>query len=229
MRNLVEWFYNKIKGRHLLLDPKISSSDLFFVSVSQGVGIMRGVLRLLPSVFIGKSVKLKSRKNLHIGKGATIKDYCTLDALGHSGIKVGKASTIGAYSFIQVSGSLTDLGLKVHIGDNVGIGEFAHIGGAGGVLIGNDTIIGSYFSVHPENHNFSHSATLIKNQGVNRKGIIIGANCWIGAKVTVLDGSRIGDGCVVAAGAVVKGNYPDNVIIGGVPSKILGDRISGKK
>ena len=43
----------------------------------------------------------------------------------------------------------------------------------------------------------------------------------IGTKVTILDGTKIGNKCIVAAGAVVKGTYPDNVIIGGVPAKII--------
>ncbi|MDE5570988.1 MAG: hypothetical protein K2I86_02895, partial [Prevotella sp.] len=46
-------------------------------------------------------------------------------------------------------------------------------------------------------------------------------NSWMGANVTILDGTIIGNGCIVAAGAVVKGEFPNNVIIGGVPAKIL--------
>ena len=49
----------------------------------------------------------------------------------------------------------------------------------------------------------------------------VGCNCWIGAKVTILDGARVGNGCIIAAGAVVRGEFPDNVIIGGVPAKII--------
>ncbi len=45
-------------------------------------------------------------------------------------------------------------------------------------------------------------------------------NCWIGAKVTILDGTIIGDNSVVAAGAVVRGQFPDNCVIGGIPAKI---------
>ena len=55
----------------------------------------------------------------------------------------------------------------------------------------------------------------------SKGGVKIGCNCWIGAKVTILDGTEIGNGCVVAAGAVVTGKFPDNVIIGGIPAKIL--------
>lgn len=62
---------------------------------------------------------------------------------------------------------------------------------------------------------------MIREQGVNSKGITIGNNVWVGAKVTFLDGAFLGNNCVVAAGAVVKGVFPDNVIIGGVPAKIL--------
>lgn len=63
-------------------------------------------------------------------------------------------------------------------------------------------------------------------QGVCRKGIKIGKGCWIGAKATILDGTVLGDGCIVAAGAVVNGNFPPMSILGGVPAKIIKLRIS---
>jgi acetyltransferase-like isoleucine patch superfamily enzyme len=65
----------------------------------------------------------------------------------------------------------------------------------------------------------------IRLQGVSRKGIKIGKNCWIGSKVTILDGVEIGDSCIVAAGAVVNKSFPSNSVIGGVPAKILKSRI----
>ena len=60
-----------------------------------------------------------------------------------------------------------------------------------------------------------------RQQGITRKGIKIGSNCWIGSKVTVLDGVTVGNGCVIAAGAVLTKSFPDHVVIGGVPAKIL--------
>lgn len=109
------------------------------------------------------------------------------------------------------------------IGNNVGLGSHGHYGsGAGFVEIGNDTIFGNYVSIHPENHNYKDKNVPIRLQGVNSKGgVKIGNNCWIGAKVTILDGTVIGDNCIVAAGAVVSGVFPDNVIIGGIPAKII--------
>jgi len=44
---------------------------------------------------------------------------------------------------------------------------------------------------------------------------------WVGAKVTFLDGCKVGSNSVIAAGAVVNAVYPNNVIIGGVPAKVL--------
>ncbi|MBG6247619.1 MULTISPECIES: acyltransferase [Symbiopectobacterium] len=123
-------------------------------------------------------------------------------------------------------GSHVTLRGKSHfkLSQGIVIGDFCHIGGAGGVHIGDDTIIGAYFSVHPENHLFDDKSQLIRLQGVSHQGIVIGKNCWIGAKVTVvtvLDGATIGDGCVVAAGSVVKGVFPDGCAIGGIPARIL--------
>src|SRR5690606_14434603 len=101
------------------------------------------------------------------------------------------------------------------------VGDFTHFGAPGGIEIGNDVIMGSYVSFHSENHNFSDTTMLIREQGVTSKGIKIGNNVWVGAKVTFLDGCVIGNHCVVAAGAVVNGIFPDNCVIGGVPAKII--------
>jgi acetyltransferase-like isoleucine patch superfamily enzyme len=51
--------------------------------------------------------------------------------------------------------------------------------------------------------------------------IIIGENCWIGNNTIILKNSKIGDNSIVAAGALVSGIFPKNVVIGGVPAKII--------
>ncbi len=52
-------------------------------------------------------------------------------------------------------------------------------------------------------------------------GVRIGKNVWIGAGSIILDGTVIGDNCVVVAGSLVNRRYPDNVIIQGNPAKII--------
>jgi acetyltransferase-like isoleucine patch superfamily enzyme len=51
--------------------------------------------------------------------------------------------------------------------------------------------------------------------------VIIGKNVWVGNNVTILKNSEIGDNSIVATGAVVTGKFPANVIIGGIPAKII--------
>ena len=162
--------------------------------------------------------KIKWGKFLKLGKGVYI------SALGKKGVTLGNHVSIGDYSRIIVSTTLNHLGEFIKIGNNVGIGEFAYLGGAGGLEIGKDCIIGQYLSCHPENHNYSDLELPIRFQGVSRQGIKIGQNCWIGSKVTVLDGVKIGDGCIIAAGAVVTKSFPANSIIGGVPAKLIKKR-----
>jgi acetyltransferase-like isoleucine patch superfamily enzyme len=71
---------------------------------------------------------------------------------------------------------------------------------------------------------FSRTDIPIKDQGTTEAGITIGNDVWLGAKVTILDGTVIGDGCIVAAGAVVKGEFPPRSIIAGVPARVVKTR-----
>ena len=151
-------------------------------------------------------------------------DNVYLSALGKDGIIIGNNVSIGSFSRVIVSTTLENLGSLIKLGDNVGIGEYAYLGGGGGLTISNDCIVGQYLSCHPENHNHEDLSVPIRLQGVNRKGIKIGQNCWIGSKVTILDGVEVGSGCIIAAGSVVNKSFPENSIIGGVPAKFLKSR-----
>ncbi len=87
--------------------------------------------------------------------------------------------------------------------------------------------MGQRINFHSENHHYENLNIPIRDQGISRQGIYIGNDCWIGSNVIFLDGSNLGSGCVVAAGAVVKGEIPSNSVIGGIPAKIL--KIRGSK
>lgn len=60
-------------------------------------------------------------------------------------------------------------------------------------------------------------------------GVVIGNDVWIGANVTLLEGVNIGDGSIIAAGAVVTKDVPPYAIVGGVPAKVLDFRFSDDK
>ena len=75
-----------------------------------------------------------------------------------------------------------------------------------------------------ENHNYDDITVPIKNQGVTKGKTVIGSDVWIGANVSIMSSVNIGDGCIIAAGAVVTKDIPAFSVIGGVPAKILKNR-----
>lgn len=229
MRNIFSKIISRIKGEQWQLDESISIGYLFHVVLIKTFMYFRGFLKFMkikPVILIGKRTKILCKNKIQLKGSLSIDKYCHIDAFSRSGIIFGRNVSIGKYTTIECSGTLKEIGKGLIVGDNVGLGTHGFFGCAGGVEIGNDTIFGNYVSMHSENHNYSDINIPIRLQGVNRIGIKIGSDCWIGAKVTILDGAHIGNGCIVAAGAVVtKGNYPENSIIGGVPAKIISSRI----
>lgn len=212
----------RVLDRTFSLDPDVPLGTLMQMSLSVATGLVRGAMLARRRIVLSRGARVRTPGKLRTSGGLVrIEENCLIDCLSREGISVGRNFKLGAYSRMIASGSIADLGKGITIGDNVGIGEFAYIGGAGGVVIGADCIIGQYLSMHPENHIFSDPNRLIRDQGVTRQGIEIGAGCWIGAKVTILDGAVIGKGSVIAAGSVVTKSFPGRSLIGGVPARLL--------
>lgn len=209
------------------LSKNITNYTLFFFIWHLFCCKIRGIIytvlrgRLHVSLFMEKRSVINYLRNIKLGKMVLLEQGVILSALQPGSLIIGDNVKISSYSSIHVSKNFQDITGHIRIGNNVGIGEYANLGGAGGLEIGDDCIVGAYFSCHPENHHYTDKKRLIKHQGVHREGIVIGKNCWIGAKVTILDGAKIGNSCVIAAGAVVKGEFPDYTVIGGVPAKII--------
>lgn len=110
-----------------------------------------------------------------------------------------------------------DCGKNIHFGKHVFINSGCHFQDQGGIYIGDGTLIGHCVVLATLNHdrNPQHRADLYP------KPIHIGRNVWIGAHATVLPGVTIGDGAIVAAGAVVTKDVPAEAVVGGVPAKLI--------
>lgn len=219
----------QFRNPNFKFDKALNSRALFQFIWIQVWSIIRGLKVLLflknpKGMLLGKGVTFFNISKIHYGKFLRLGNHVYVSALSKNGIQFGDNVSIGAFSRVIVSTSLNEIGDKISIGNNVGIGEFAYLGGAGSLEIGDECIIGQYLSCHPENHNYQDTTISIRHQGVTRKGIKIGKNCWIGSKVTILDGVTIGNGSIIAAGSVVTKSFPENSIIGGVPAKLLKTR-----
>lgn len=225
MRKLLNRVIGRIKGEEYAISSSIPMPHLIFITGRRIIMLLRGCLTLCKkegSFFRGPNVKLYCKSKIRLGKGVTIARGCFIDALSEDGIIIGDNSSIGKSTAIECTGSLKSLGKGISVGKRAGLGANNFFGCAGGITIGDNTIIGNFVSFHSENHIFSSREKHIKDQGVSHEGIVVGNDCWIGAKVTILDGVNIEDGCVIAAGALLKrGNYKRYGIYGGVPAKLL--------
>ena len=119
---------------------------------------------------------------------------------------------------------IRNLGQGIEIGPQTAVGAFNVIHGGGGVRIGSSCLLGPFVAIYSENHRFSDPAIPIRDQGEERAEVSIGDDVWIGAHAAVLAGVSIGDGAVVAAGAVVTRDVPEGAIMGGVPRRAIGKR-----
>jgi len=115
-------------------------------------------------------------------------------------------------------------GGKIIINENIFLGPYVVIYGHGGVTIGNNTLIAMHCNILSSNHTIPDQNTLIRSQPDILLPTIIGKDVWLGANVTVLGGVKIGDGCVVGAGAVVTKDLPPFSISVGVPAKVIQTR-----
>ncbi|TWT08235.1 sugar O-acetyltransferase [Planococcus sp. CPCC 101016] len=111
----------------------------------------------------------------------------------------------------------TDCGKNINVGKNVFINSGCRFQDQGGITIGDGALIGHNVVLATLNHDVDPR----KRSKMHPAPITIGKDVWIGANVTVVPGVEIGDGAIIAAGAVVTKSIPSNVIAGGVPAKVL--------
>lgn len=224
---LIRKVATKVKGREFIIDMEIPLTYLCQMVYERTLMILRGgvkkigFLRKQKVLFCGRHVKIKCKKKVSCGNYVTIGDSVYIDALSQKGVFLGDKSSIGNSTIIRCSGNLKEIGVGFHLGNRSSLADNCFIGATGGVYVGEDVIAGQNIRFHSSNHNYKDNNKLIREQGISSKGIVIGNNCWIGAGVVFCDGSAIGDGCVVAANAVVTKKFPSSCVIAGNPAKII--------
>jgi len=111
----------------------------------------------------------------------------------------------------------TDFGQFIRLGKKVFVNSGCIFMDRGGITLEDGVFIGPNVNIITENH--AEEPELRHN--VYTKPILIKRNAWIGAAAIILPGVTIGENAIVAAGAVVTKNVPDNMIVGGNPAKVI--------
>lgn len=109
----------------------------------------------------------------------------------------------------------------VRIGKKCIIGRGSHIIGHWSIDIGDEIQTGPYVYITDQNHSYEDPNAPVGWQTPHELAVRIGSGSWLGANVIILPGTTLGRNTVVAAGAVVRGTFPDHVVLGGVPAKVL--------
>jgi acetyltransferase-like isoleucine patch superfamily enzyme len=204
---------------------------LLFGNLSGGIGYLLRKWSYQPlfkstgrGIILGKGIVLRHPGKISIGHRVAIDDYTLLDAsgAGEEGIALGDDIIISRNCVIQGKSGPVAIGEKTDIGCNTIISSTngIHIGRS--VLIAGNCYIGGgrYYSRRP-------GPPMIE-QGLYSEGPVnLGDDVWLGAGVIIPDGRRVGNGCIVGAGAVVTKDLPDYSIAYGIPATVRGYRGQG--
>lgn len=166
---------------------------------------------------------LGEKKNLKMGNNVVFDGKVIFD------LRAGGQIIIGDNCYFSEGVIVKPFGGIIEIGQSCSFNPYCVLYGHGGLIIGNYVRIATHTVIIPSNHKFDQIDVPIYLQGLNTKGVAIGNDVWIGAGVTILDGSQIDDGAIIAAGAVLNSKVNRMLIYGGVPAKQIGSRIKDEK
>ena len=92
------------------------------------------------------------------------------------------------------------------------------------VEFGARTLVADWVYVCDFDHRFDDVTVPIKDQGIVKTPVRVGPDVWVGTKVSVLRGAVVGEGSVLAAHTVVRGEIPPGSVVAGVPGRVVGAR-----
>jgi acetyltransferase-like isoleucine patch superfamily enzyme len=89
------------------------------------------------------------------------------------------------------------------------------------VAIGRECVVADRAMLIDFDHGVVEVERPIRLQGIYKRDVNVGNNCWIGYGVCVLRGVTVGDNCVLGTSAVVTNDVPDNAVVGGIPARVI--------
>lgn len=146
---------------------------------------------------------------------------------GKKYLTFGDGFTTGYFCRVECYKVNKDIAPELRIGLNCKIGDYVHIAVGEQVIIGNDCLLASRIYISDLSHgNYSgenHTSPDIvpDNRILSTNPVFIGDRVWIGEGVSIMPGVTIGSGSIIGANSVITKNVPDNVIVAGIPGKVI--------
>jgi acetyltransferase-like isoleucine patch superfamily enzyme len=165
-----------------------------------------------------RRLKYSFHPHITIGRNVQIEKNVTIKIIYGGSISLGENTKV--MSGVQI----LSYGGNIKIGKNCSINPLTIIYGHCNTTIGHNVLIAGHTMLIPANHGFQDKNTLIINQKEVLKPIIIESNVWIAHSCSILGGSYIETGVIIAANSVVNKKLEKNKIYAGSPAKYLKSR-----
>lgn len=164
---------------------------------------LSAIRRKITDIFIITSLKLKYGKRIQIPRSVRLRGQASLSQNGR--LRFGRKTTVLPGTVFTARGGQIELGDRVFFNRNCIVACHQKI------TIGAQTFFGPNVLIYDHDHLFDHEG--LCPVGFKTGEVSIGQKCWIGGNAVILRGTKIGDGCVIGAGAVVKGEIPPHSLV----------------
>jgi acetyltransferase-like isoleucine patch superfamily enzyme len=164
-----------------------------------------------------------ARRFARFGEG-TIITFPTTALMGEQRIELGTGTLVGPLATLSAGMPTTahETGPPiVTIGDRCLLGKGIGVVGHERIEIGDDVFTGHYVYVTDQNHGYEDVSLPVGVQLWRNAPVYVGTGSWLGHGSVVLPGTRLGRNTVLAAGAVVSGEFPDYCVLAGVPARVV--------
>jgi len=217
------------KGFFSFLKYEFITASFGWVPGALGIFLRRIFFRLIfkkvgRGVAFGRGITIRHPHKIEIGDSAFIDDLAVLDAKGqeNEGIRIGKNVIIGRNTTLSCKEG------SIYLDDFVNLSANCSLLSETEIRIGKYSFMaGHCYLVAGGNHTFDRTDTPIMFQpSIIKGGIHISEDCWIASSATIVDGVRLGKGCIVGAGSVVARSFPDYTVLLGNPATKIKSRVS---